>query len=106
MACIDYAFNTYIRRSNIDTNPRIVKVIPPVGRVFNHWYYRSDQVIATSGWVGIECTYEGPINQLPDILREEFAKHSFGIDEKYTQLAEQTKKENCKSWNEFFGTPF
>ena len=42
--CLSYALRIYNERSEIDTNPKIVRMIFR-GNPINHWYYRSDQWI-------------------------------------------------------------
>lgn len=80
MGCSEDAVNCYIRRSGIDTNPRVVRMLLPDGTPDDHWYYRSDQVVATSEVALVDerlgnCIFgpfEGPLAQIPLPQREHF----------------------------------
>lgn len=89
------AINAYLRRAKQDTNPRIVRALFQDGTPDNHWYYRSNQVVSTSAVFLIDGRltddefgpYEGPLNLMPDIVREHFLESRCEIDAELTKLA-------------------
>jgi len=82
MACMEYSTDTYLKRHKIDTNPAIVRVLDSSGNPVDHWYYRSDQHLA-SDFFGIEGKvvqpFEGSIDKIPKTQKDIFAEGRYRI---------------------------
>ncbi|GEM_PF-3381676 len=106
--CVTHAFNAYLRRASEDTNPVIVQLLLPDRKGDAHWYYKSDQIVSTSAfdWPEYFKEYEGPVDELPDIVREYFLPNRFTINRFLTNLAKKSSEAGCKSYEEASETGF
>lgn len=96
MSCLDYAFEIYERRAKDDTNPMIAQALDSNGKSEGHWYYRSEEVIASDLWFwarrsgGMDkiIKFEAHISLFPKKLQEHFVKDRFKKDDFETDYAE------------------
>jgi hypothetical protein len=108
-SCHIHAREAYVRRYITDTNPMIAQAVAPSGREQYHWYYRSDDAIATSFWFWGEGDrneldfmgfYEGPIEGLPEGMGKHFGEGRYVKDDYETGRA----KAYCRVLQEMKGT--
>lgn len=109
MACVEDAINTYFKRSENDTNSRIVRMISPTGKSVDHWYYKSDEVIFTSGlYVGDFWLddFEGPIENLPNEAKPWFLEGLCKIAPDEMFIIANMKKREVKNYKEYMRRVF
>ncbi len=95
MGCIPYSLGFYIERRDVDTNQSIVEMSAP-GK--SHWYYRSDQFVASR--FGLEGTdYTGPIGEIPSDIRDFYSEFKFAP--KAMEWARLSTQLNCKGYDDF-----
>ena len=106
--CVTHAFNTYMRRASRDTRPTIVQLLLPDGTSDSHWYYKSDQVVSTSAfdWPEFYHEYEGPIDELSDIIREDFSPNRIAVCEFLTRCAQKSLEAGCRTYDEAYSIGF
>jgi len=99
MGCVPYSIREFIERQDADTNQQIVQMIYlDLGRHQSHWYYRSDQFIASK--FGPEGTdYTGGIFWIPPEIRP-FYVH-FKKAEKPTAFASNAIDLGFKTYEEY-----
>ena len=100
--CVTHALNVYLRRSFRDTNPAIVQLLTPDGKGDSHWYYRSDQIVSTSAfdWPEYFPEYEGPVDELPDVVRKHFLPNRFEVNGFLIRRAQSLLEAGCSSYEE------
>ena len=100
MGCIPYSLKVSIERQEIDTNPRIVQMVcpPEAGRCKSHFYYLSDQHIASR--FGPEGTdYTGPVDQLSEDVGNFYTLFRDALKaEEWRKMAQEI---GCKSYSQF-----
>jgi hypothetical protein len=112
MNCLGYAFEVYERRAREDTNPFIAQVVGLNGRLEGHWYYRSDQVVATSKWpwkredggINLMNNFEGHVSILPKRMQRHFSGDRWRKDGTETYLAEHGGQTMIEKFREMMGS--
>jgi hypothetical protein len=86
MVCVTYSVNKYLQSH--DPHSQIVRAIDPQGNKVDHWYFRSQEYIASTQF-GIFLrnknmnvpAYEGPIQDIPKTYKECFARFEPAYEE-------------------------
>lgn len=110
MGCVIDAIDVYLRRASSDTNPRIVRMISPSGTPEDHWYYRSDQAVATSEFILFHPPgtlnellvepFEGTLEEMPEPVRPYFSEDRCELSEIDTNNAQRAHHAGSRTFRD------